>query len=124
MDALMDAARTLIPLALLFFLIDIPYLYATGAWAQSLFKAVQGGAPFQLRWAAAPIVYLALAYLLSLSTSTAQAAAIGAATYAVYDFTNYATLTKYDINFAVVDTAWGAALFSLVRIVGERLNLL
>lgn len=120
----MDAVRTLIPLAILFFLIDLPYLYATGPWAQSLFKVVQGGAPFQLRWAAAPIVYLALAYLVTLSRSTAEAAAIGAATYAVYDFTNYATLTKYDINFAVVDTVWGGALFSLVRIVGERLNLL
>jgi uncharacterized membrane protein len=60
----------------------------------------------------------------SLARSTTEAAAIGAATYAVYDFTNYATLTKYDFNFAVVDTIWGGALFSLVRLVGQRLNLL
>ena len=120
----MDALRTLIPLALLFFLIDLPYLYTVGPWAQSLFKVVQGGAPFQLRWSAALPVYLALAYLVSLSKSTVEAAAIGAATYAVYDFTNYATLTKYDINFAIVDTIWGGTLFALVRIVAERLNLL
>ncbi len=123
MDAL-GTLRILLPLAALFFLVDIPYLFAVGPWAQEVLRRTQGGAPFQMRWAAAPVIYLALAYLVTLARSTAEAAAIGAATYAVYDFTNYATLTKYDLNFAILDTAWGATLFGLVRLLGTRLNLL
>lgn len=123
MDAF-AALRTLLPVAILFFLVDIPYLYAVGPWAQEVLRRTQGGSPFQMRWAAAPIVYLALAYLVTLARSTVEAAAIGAATYAVYDFTNYATLTKYDLSFAVTDTVWGGALFSIVRLLATRLNLL
>lgn len=125
MDApLTPVLRKAIPLAALFFLIDIPWLYSVGPWTQKMVRGIQGGAPFQMRWEAAPIVYLALAVLLQFARSTADAVVLGLATYAVYDFTNYATLAKYEWYFALADTAWGGALFGLVRLVAVRLGIL
>ena len=77
-----------------------------------------------LRWEGAPIVYIALAYLLLQTNSNMQAFLVGLSTYAVYDFTNYATLTNYELKFAIADSIWGGILFSLVRQVAIRLNLL
>lgn len=115
--------RNLIPLALLFILCDIPWLYATSSHAQSMIKKIQG-MPLEIRWGGALPVYLALAFLVQQAASTADAFAIGLSTYAVYDFTNYATLAKYDLSFAVADSIWGGVLFTLVRSVAVYLNLL
>ena len=49
---------------------------------------------------------------------------MGLCTYAVYDFTNYSTLANYELQFAIADSIWGGVLFSIVREVGLRLNLL
>lgn len=72
------------------------------------------GSPLVFRYVAAIPVYIALAYLLSFASNWKQAAAIGGATYAVYDFTNYATIKNYTLSFALQDTAWGATLFAIV----------
>ena len=120
----MDAIRTLVPLALLFVVCDLPWLYAVGGWSQSMVKKIQGGAPMVLRWQAAPPVYIALAYLVTQASSTMNAFLIGLSTYAVYDFTNYSTLTNYRLDFAVADSIWGGVLFTLVRSASIWLNLL
>lgn len=120
----MDAIRSIVPLALLFVVCDLPWLYTVGGWSQSMVKKIQAGAPMVLRWEGAPAVYIALAYLLLQAQSTAQAFLIGLSTYAVYDFTNYSTLKDYDLKFAIADTVWGGTLFAIVREVAIRLNLL
>jgi uncharacterized membrane protein len=120
----MDALRTLLPLAALIAICDVPWLLAVGPWARTMFKSVQGGAPMEFRLAALPPIYLALAYLLSRTGSTADAFLLGAATYAVYDFTNLATLGKYELNFALADSLWGGCLFALARTVAVRIGLL
>ena len=116
--------RNLIPLALLFVVCDLPWLYMTLPHAQAMIKTIQGGMPIQMRWAGTPPVYLALAFLVQQAPSTLDAFFIGLCTYAVYDFTNYSTLVKYDLSFAVADSIWGGVLFSIVREAGKRLNLL
>jgi hypothetical protein len=103
---------------------DLPWLYTVGPWTRQMVQRIQGGAPFQMRWEAAPPVYLALAYLLTKAGSTLDAFLIGLATYAVYDFTNLATLAKYELSFAVADSLWGGTLFAIVREVAIRLQLL
>jgi uncharacterized membrane protein len=120
----MDALRTLVPLAILFFVADLPWLYGVSGWVNKVVKSVQGGKPMEMRWQGAPVVYLALAFLVTKATSTLDAALIGLATYGVYDFTNYATLKRYPLEFAVADTVWGGVLFAVVRTVGAHLNLL
>lgn len=76
------------------------------------------------RMEAAPPVYLALAYLIQQTRSNTDAFFTGLAVYAVYDFTNYATLTNYDLMFGVSDSIWGGVLFTIVRNVALALNIL
>ena len=120
----MDAIRSIVPIALLFIVCDMPWLYTLSGWSQTMVKKIQGGAPLVFRWQGAPVVYIALAYLLLQTHSNLQAFLTGLATYAVYDFTNYATLTNYELKFAIADSVWGGILFTIVRQVAIRLNLL
>ena len=115
--------QRIVLIALLMAAIDLPYLtlFAAGSF-RPMIQAIQGS-PLVFRYAAAIPVYLALAYLLTLATSWRSAAAIGAATYAVYDFTNYASLKNYTLKFALQDTAWGSILFALTYLLHNKLGL-
>ena len=116
--------RNLLPLALLFVLIDIPWLWFNGTASQEMFKKIQGGLPLRIRWEGVAPVYIALAYIVQQTRSTTEAFLMGLSTYAVYDFTNYSTLTNYRLDFAVADSIWGGVLFTLVRSASIWLNLL
>ena len=67
-----------------------------------------------LWWPAIP-VYLAIAYLMIEVTTDKNAFFVGAATYAIYDFTNLAMFKNYSPYFAVADSLWGGILFASVR---------
>jgi uncharacterized membrane protein len=114
----------LIPLALLFILCDLPWLYVSSSTVMPMIKKIQGGMPLEIRWAAAVPVYIALAYLIQLPKSTAEAGLVGLSTYAIYDFTNLSTLRDYSLEFAVADSLWGGILFMIVRELALRLGLL
>ena len=115
---------TLIPIALLILVCDLPWLYASSTTAKAMIQKIQGGMPLEVRAFAAVPVYFALAYLVQIARSTGEAGLIGLCTYAVYDFTNLATLTNYRLDFAVADSLWGGILFMIVRELGIRLGLL
>ena len=104
--------------------IDFPYLMLIASKSfRPMIQAIQGS-PVEFRmWAAVP-VYLALAYLITLADSPTKAAAIGGATYAVYDFTNLATLKNYTVPFAIQDTLWGAILFGLTFTAARHFKVL
>lgn len=105
--------------ALIIAAIDAPYLFLVSGQFRPLIESIQGGQAMQFRlWAAIP-VYFALGYLLTVATSWRHAALIGAATYAVYDFTNLAAFKKYTIQFALQDTLWGATLMAIAFKVGQ-----
>jgi hypothetical protein len=93
--------------ALILPLIDIPWLYIQKTY-NPFFKSRSGGA----MWAVIP-VYLALGYLLTLTSSPQEAFLYGILVYAVYDFTNLAVLSDYPLSFALLDTLWGGILFTL-----------
>ena len=70
-------------------------------------------------WPAAALVYPALAggltvLVLSRTRQPLEALALGAffglVTYAVYDFTNYATLRDWPVVLTVADIAWGTCM--------------
>ena len=115
---------SIIPLALLFILCDLPWLYVSSTWAQKMFEKVQGGTPFRIRWEGVPSVYLALAVLIQSARSVEEAGIIGLAAYSIYDFTNYSTLSNYQLEFAIADSLWGGILFMLVRSLAVYFNVL
>jgi uncharacterized membrane protein len=113
MDALETAFLSTLKLAGLTFLIDIPWLLLIQNSSDRVIRAVQGS-PLELRPLPGAIVYLLLGYLVQIPKTGLEAVLMGIAVYGVYDGTNYATLKRYDPEFAVMDTLWGGVLFWLV----------
>jgi uncharacterized membrane protein len=107
---------------LVIILIDIPWLTLQMSNTTTMFTKIQGSRALAMRFWAAPIVYVALAYLLVQMKSLKQAAASGMAVYAVYDFTNLLTFKDYTLSFAIQDTLWGGVLFAIAYSVLEALR--
>lgn len=110
---------TLGTVTILLVLFDIPWLMVSSPYVKDMIQRIQNS-PLRFAYFPAIIVYLAMAYLLLQTKTPLEAFYMGTATYAVYDFTNLATLKNYDISFALVDTLWGGVLFAIVRFVLNR----
>jgi uncharacterized membrane protein len=106
--------------AVLLVVLDLPWLMVSGPYVQAMVQRIQGS-PLRLSYLPAVVVYVAMGYLLLQTKTPLEAFYVGAATYAVYDFTNLATLKNYDLSFALVDTLWGGILFALARFLLNRL---
>ena len=74
----------------------------------------------------AAITYLLLAlgiyYFGVKQNSVTNGAVFGLIVYGVYNFTNLATIKKYDSRVSVVDTAWGTILCALVTFIALEIN--
>ena len=105
--------------ALLLLVLDIPWLYVNRNTAESMIRAIQGSS-IQVRIIPSIIVYLLLAYLLTIPRGVKEAFLLGVATFGVYDSTNYATLNNYNPMFAVADTLWGGILLSTAWIIRRK----
>ncbi len=88
-----------------------------------MFEKIQGS-PVSMRLLPAFVVYVALAFLLLQQTDVLQAAFSGAATYAVYDFTNLAVFKDYTLQFAIMDTLWGGVLFAAAFLALNKIRTL
>jgi uncharacterized membrane protein len=105
----------------LIFLIDIPWLTITGPLAQRMILKIQGS-KLVLRFLPGLLVYVFLAYLLTIPKNPLEAFMLGASVYGVYDFTNYATLKNYSLQFALLDTTWGGALMTIAYFIKRKWN--
>jgi len=105
----------------LFIAIDTIWLTTCSVFVFAMVRKIQGS-DLKMRLLPGLVVYIALAYLSKFPKSLFEAFLMGSAVYAVYDFTNYSTLTNYDIRFALADTTWGgilmAAVYKLAPILG------
>ena len=108
--------------AVLVLLLDIPWLWATSSWAGSMLRDIQGSA-LKLRVPPSLVVYLALGIIIQFPRSALEAGVLGSSIYAVYDFTNYATLTKYRPAFAVADSIWGGILMAVAWAIKNHFKL-
>jgi uncharacterized membrane protein len=71
------------------------------------------------------IILIALVYIvIPKCSSAAEAFLIGFLVYAVYDSTNLATLTDWNLVNAFIDSLWGGFLFMIVYILYAKLFLL
>jgi len=94
-------------------LVDAVWLLTAGRYALQMTERIQGS-PVVFGPVAAIVVYIALAYLVYQVNTPLEAGLLGAATYAVYDFTSLAILKKYEVGMAIADTIWGGVLFATV----------
>jgi uncharacterized membrane protein len=100
--------------ALLIFLLDLPWLSLVGGNYNAIIQAIQGGKEVRMRPIAGLAVYPALAFLALKTQSLKDAFLTGMSVYAVYDFTVLAAFKEYPFYMAVADTVWGGLLFTLV----------
>lgn len=63
-------------------------------------------------------------FIIQENKSPLEAFLLGSVIYAVYDCTNYATLSNYTASFAIMDTLWGGILFALVTFCFQRIKKL
>ena len=103
----------------LLILIDIPWLFLVAPVAQRMIFDIQGS-KLVLRIAPAIVVYVLLAYLLTIPKSPLEAFMLGASVYGVYDFTNYSTIKNYSLRFAFMDTTWGGVLMTIAYFVKDK----
>jgi uncharacterized membrane protein len=99
--------------------VDAVWLLTVGRYAVGMTERIQGS-PVVFRFLPALVVYVALAYLVYQANSVQDAALLGAATYAVYDFTSLTILKKYELGIAAADTLWGGVLFAITFSILKR----
>lgn len=114
----------LIP-ALIMLALDAIYLTSTKSYFNKQITAIQGG-PIEMQIIPTIVVYffllLALYYfVIRVNGTPFDAFVLGISTYAVYEFTNYAILSKWSPITVAMDTIWGGILFYLTTLLYYRL---
>ena len=98
--------------------LDAVWLTLNSATSRAVIAAIQTK-PLEIRWIPAALTYVLLigaTWLFAVwktpswKVAAAKGAALGLAIYGVYDLTNYATLSKYPVEYAAADIAWGTFL--------------
>jgi uncharacterized membrane protein len=106
---------------------DWAWLSSTSVSTKQMFARLQGQ-PLEFKWIPAALTYLimtAAIYFFAVEpadtwiTAAGRGAAMGFVMYGVYDFTNYATLAKYPLSFALTDLAWGTFMCATVAAIGK-----
>jgi uncharacterized membrane protein len=108
---MIPSLKQLVVAMVAFVAIDSVWLLTAGQYALAMTQRIQGS-PVIMNLGAALVVYVALAYLVWQVNSVQEAALMGAAVYAVYDFTSLTILKKYELGMAIADTVWGSVLFA------------
>ena len=109
-------------LPFLILLIDLPWLALTSGTASTMIRSIQGS-DLQIKILPSIVVYIALAYLATIPNTVKDAFLLGLCTYAVYDFTNLATLKNYSLVFALFDSLWGGILFAILFSIVRKFKL-
>lgn len=111
----------LLKIFIILILLDAVYLYFTKNMFGEMVVRIQRVA-MQLRLWSGAVVYVFLSiilywFILKDRRPVWEATLLGLATYGVYDFTNHAILKNYDLKIAIMDTLWGATLFTLTTLI-------
>lgn len=108
-------------LAVAFLVFDYIYLSNVVGIFDNVVRAIQGS-DINLRilgavGAYAAIVYQFYHFIASRESTLFDAFVLGATSYAIYDFTNYALFNSYPLDVGIMDTLWGGVLYSIVFLV-------
>ena len=77
------------------------------------------GSPLKIKMVGALAVYVAIIALfymfVSETTTDFKAFLLGFLAYAIYDFTSYALIDKWEFKTSLLDALWGGVLFFLTK---------
>ena len=114
----MHFLKQIAAILVLLLVVDAAYISTIYSAFGKMIQRVQGS-PLSLNIMGAIVCYAALTgvlyyFIVKPKRPATDAAILGAAIYAVYESTNYATLKGWDYQIATIDTLWGGALFYIV----------
>jgi len=129
----MNPIFSIVTLAVLVALIDLPYLLLNANKYATITKSISG-AGYTERYYSVALVYIAIAsglYFLVLpqiknksdNTNTALKNALlfggifGVSSYAIFDFTTHFMFKNWDLMTSIIDCVWGGVLCGLASIV-------
>jgi uncharacterized membrane protein len=113
-------------------IMDIIWLTATNATTRPMFAAIQGQ-PLKIRWIPTLAVYTIMVAALwyfavnpstNITDAAGRGAALGFSMFGLYDLTNYATLERYTLDFALTDMIWGTFLFTVTAAVAATIAVI
>lgn len=109
--------KELIITTVVYLTIDIFYITSNTKYFKKYFKYLQNS-PAKFRQIPAMITYIILAlglyyFIIKERKPILDAFLFGLLIYGVYDFTNYSTITKWTLDFAIKDTLWGGTVFAI-----------
>jgi len=98
-------------------LLDSIYLSTVGGFFRNMISKIQSS-PFQFKMLGAVLCYFLLIlginyFILGPRKSLLDAFLLGFLIYGVYETTNYAIITKWNMTAVVIDSLWGGILFTL-----------
>lgn len=77
------------------------------------------GSPLKIKMVGALVCYISIITLfyafVSETTTDFKAFLLGFLAYAIFDFTNYALIDKWDFKTSIIDALWGGTLFFLTK---------
>ena len=116
-------------ICLIFIIIDVPVLiYVNKDTYLVNFRNINNGEInfTKLKIISALLCYLIMAfglyYFSVKEKNILNALILGFVINGIYNTTNYATLNKYSLNVAIIDTIWGPTLFTTVAYLVMRFN--
>ena len=114
--------------SIIFVVLDGFYISLIKPAFSSQIATIQGSS-MKVNFIAVAITYVFLIFGLSYFVlrkhmEPKDAFLFGLVIYAVYDFTNLATFSKWSLYLSVIDTLWGGTLFGLTTLIVKRLSSL
>ena len=114
--------------AIIFVILDGTYLNLIKGYFNKQVKSIQGS-DIQINIVATGLTYVVLIYglnyfIIRKHKSVQEAALLGFFTYAVYELTNLSLFKNWNITTVIIDTTWGAVLFSLTTAIVYKISQL
>jgi uncharacterized membrane protein len=112
--------------AITMIILDSMYLTLTGNFYNNLILGIQGK-KINLKILPTFLTYVILIlglyyFIISRKKSVKEAAILGFIIYSVFELTNMAIFDKWSINAVILDSLWGATLFSLTTFITYKLS--
>tara|TARA_B100000902_G_C27077067_1_gene796997 strand:- start:489 stop:875 length:387 start_codon:yes stop_codon:yes gene_type:complete len=118
--------KSYILFCLIFILVDYLYLSSTASFFNSQIRSIQGS-PIKLNMISTFLCYIFLTtgifyFAIYKELTIIECALLGAFVYGVFETTSHAIFNKWNWNTVVIDTIWGAVLFSLTVFIHRKLS--
>ena len=110
-----------------FVAIDSAYLISMKGYFDEQIKQIQGSA-IQMNLYAAILCYISLVFglyyfIIKDNKSLYQAFLLGLVIYSVYEFTTWSLLKNWKMQTVIIDSLWGAILFTLTTAIVYKVYL-